>query len=200
MAQSQERPGNSAEVDPRLVDATAAAIARWGLTETTRERIAAEAGLSRATIYRRDVTRDQLVAALTERAAQTFRNAILAAITGRGTAAERLEAALEAMCAAADEHLPLLAGMFLAHGEVFHRPGPDALTVDVFAEPFERLLIDGAADGTLRHVPETVTATVLFNMVGWGYIHLRASHHWDTEPARRSVIGLALHGLATTES
>lgn len=200
MAQSQERPGTSAEVDPRLIDATAAAIARWGLTETTRERIAAEAGLSRATIYRRDVTREQLVAALTARAAQTFRNAIWPAITGRGTAAERLEAALEAMCAAADAYLPLLAGMFLAHGGVFHRPGPDALTVDVFAEPFERLLIDGAADGTLRHVPETVTATVLFNMVGWGYIHLRASHHWDAEAARRSVIGLALHGLITKES
>ncbi len=78
---------------------------------------------------------------------------------------------------------------------------PDALTVDVFAEPFERLLIDGAADGTLRCVPETVTATVLFNMVGWGgYIHLRASHHWGgPEAARHSVIGLALHGLVTTE-
>jgi len=200
MTQSQDMSVNPVAIDPRLIDATAAAIARWGLTETTRERIAAEAGLSRATMYRREVTRDQLVAALTERAAQTFRNAIFPAITGRGTAAERMQAALEAMCAAADEYLPLLAGMFLAHGEVFHRPGPDALTVDVFAEPFERLLIDGAADGTLRRVPETVTATVLFNMVGWGYIHLRASHLWGPEAARRSVIGLALHGLVTTES
>ncbi len=196
MGQSQETPIVGSDIDPRLIDATAAAIARWGLTETTRERIAAEAGISRATIYRRDVTRDQLVAALTARAAQTFRTAIWPALTGRGTAAERLRAALEAMCAAADQHLPLLAGMFLAHGEAFHRSGPNALTVDVFAEPLERLLLDGAADGTLRQLPETVTATVLFNMVGWGYIHLRASHHWDPETARRSVLDIALHGLA----
>ncbi|ACC39873.1 transcriptional regulator BetI [Mycobacterium marinum] len=196
MAHGQDTSAiSSGGIDPQLVDATAAAIARWGLTETTRERIAAEAGISRATIYRRDVTRDQLVAALTARAALTFRNAIWPALTGRGTAAERLQAALEAMCVAADEHLPLLAGMFLAHGEAFHRRGPNALTVDVFAEPFERLLLDGAADGTLQRVPETVTATVVFNMVGWGYIHLRASHHWDPETARRSVIALALHGL-----
>jgi hypothetical protein len=39
--------------------------------------------------------------------------------------------------------------------------------VDVFAEPFERLLRDGALEGTLRKVPPTVTATVLFNTVGW---------------------------------
>lgn len=195
VAHSQDRPTSSGHIEPRLIDATAAAIARWGLQGTTRERIAAEAGVSRATIYRRDVTRDQLVAALTERAGQTFRNAIWPAITGRGTAAQRLEAALEAMCSAADEYLPLLAGMFLAHGEIFHQPGPEALTVDIFAEPFERLLIDGAGDGTLRRLPETVTATVLFNMVGWGYIHLRASHHWSQEAARRNVIELALHGL-----
>jgi hypothetical protein len=58
--------------------------------------------------------------------------------------------------------------MFLAHGEVLHRPGPEALVIDVFAEPFERLLRDGAADGTLRDLPPTTTATVLFNVVGWG--------------------------------
>jgi hypothetical protein len=106
-------------------------------------------------------------------------------------------AALEATCATADAHLHLLAGMFLAHGEVFHRPGPDALVVDVFAEPFERLLRDGAADGTLLPVPVTVTATVLFNTVGWGYIHLRAAHHWDPERARAAVIDLILRGLLT---
>lgn len=119
--------------------------------------------MSRATIYRRDVTRDQLVTALTERAGQTFRNAIWPAITGRGTAAQRLEAALEAMCSAADEYLPLLAGMFLAHGEIFHQPGPEALTVDIFAEPLSGCLStargwdaapsarDGHRDGAVQY-------------------------------------------------
>jgi hypothetical protein len=86
---------------------------------------------------------------------------------------------------------------FLAHGEVFHWPGPDALVVDVFAEPLERLLRDGAADGSLRDVPPTLTATVLFNTAGWGYIHLRAAHHWDSTTARDAVIDLVLGGLLT---
>ncbi|MGS2809203.1 MULTISPECIES: TetR/AcrR family transcriptional regulator [Nocardia] len=183
-------------VDNDLIAATEAAVARWGLSEITLERVAAEAGMSRATIYRRGVTREDLIAALTGRAAETFRTQIWPALTGSGTAAERLRAALEAVCVTADSHLPTLSGMFLAHGEVFHRPGPRALSVDVFAEPFERLLRDGAMDGSLRPVdaPE-VTATVLFNTVGWGYIHLRAGHEWDPETARQQILDLVLRGL-----
>jgi len=94
-------------MDQVLMDATASAITRWGLSETTLDRVAAEAGMSRATIYRRGVTREQLIAALTARAGQTFRDALWPALTGAGTAAERLTAALEALCAAADEHLDL---------------------------------------------------------------------------------------------
>lgn len=182
-------------VDKSLLDATAAAIARWGLAEITLDRVAEEAGMSRATIYRRGVTREDLVAALTMEAADTYRRAILPALANPGTAAQRLRHALEALCDTADEHLHLLAGMFLARGEVFHQPGPEALVVDVFAEPFERLLRDGAVDGTLRDVAPTVTATVLFNLVGWGYIHLRAAHEWSPSRAREAVLDLALQGL-----
>jgi len=191
------RPRRST-VDPHLIDATGAAIARWGLAEASLNRIAAEADMSRATFYRRGVSREQLVAALTEKAAEAFRTALWPAIVGTGTAAERLRKALEAMCATADRHLQLLAGVFLARGELFKGIGPMALTVDVFAEPFERLLLDGAADGTLREVPPTATATVLFNTVGLGYVHLRAEQHWAPEAARRSVIDLILRGLVAS--
>jgi hypothetical protein len=69
------------------------------------------------------------------------------------------------------------------------------MLVDVFAEPFERLLHDGAADGSLRTVPPTLTATVLFNTVGWGYVHLRAGHLWDPDRTREAVLDLVLRGL-----
>ena len=171
------------------------AVARWGLAEVTVERIAAEAGLSRATLHRRGLTREALIAALAQRAAEQSRAALWPALTGPGSAADRLQAALEAMFAVADEHLQLLAGMFLAHGEMLHKPGPEALTVDAFADPLERLLRDGAVDGSLREVDPTVAATVLFNTAGWGYLHLRASHHWPPEQARAAIIDLMLGGL-----
>jgi AcrR family transcriptional regulator len=97
-------------------------LRREGLPETTLERIADAAGVSRATIYRRGVSRDQLIDALTARAADEFRRALWPALSGADTAGQRLRLALEAICAVADEHLDLLAGMFPAHGEVFHRP------------------------------------------------------------------------------
>lgn len=187
-------------IDQALIDATAAAIARWGLSAVTLDRVAAEAGMSRATIYRRGVTRDDLVAALTLEAADTYNRVMLPALSASGTARERLELALRALCAAADDHLHLLAGMFLAHGEVFHQPGPDALVVDVFAEPFERLLRDGAADGSLRALSPTITATVLFNLVGWAYIHLRAAHEWNPEMSARTILDVVLNGLVTEVS
>ncbi|WP_045877323.1 TetR family transcriptional regulator [Pseudofrankia sp. DC12] len=189
-----------AAIEPALVDATAAATSKWGLADVTLERVADQAGLSRATLHRRGVTRDALVGALTARAAEEFRAAVWPALTGPGTAAERLHAALDGLCAAADAHLQLLAGLFLARGEVFHEPGPDSLTIDTFAGPFERLLRDGALDGTLRDVPPTMTATVLFNTAGWGYVHLRASHGWPAQRARPAVIDLVLRGLLHGDS
>jgi AcrR family transcriptional regulator len=182
-------------LEPSLVEATATAVARWGLAQVTVERIAAEAGLSRATLHRRGLTREVLIAALAQRAAEQFRAALWPALTGPGSAAQRLQAALEAMFAIADQNLQLLAGVFLAHGELFHKPGPHALTVDAFADPLERLLRDGAVDGSLREVDPTVTASVLFNTAGWGYVHLRASHQWPAEQARTAVIDLVVGGL-----
>jgi hypothetical protein len=40
-----------------------------------------------------------------------------------------------------------------------------------------------------------LTATVLFNTAGWGYVHLRASHHWPADQAHNAVIDLVLNGL-----
>lgn len=151
--------------------------------------------MSRATIYRRGVTREDLVGALTIEAADTYRRAMLPALAAAGTARDRLRAALEALCDTADDHLHLLAGLFLARGEVFHQPGPNALVVDVFAEPFERLLRDGASDGSLRVTSPEVSATVLFNLVGWGYIHLRAAHDWKPGPTRDAIIEVVMSGI-----
>jgi len=76
----------------------------------------------------------------------------------------------------AEQYLTLMSHMFTADDARLHQRGPDGLVVDVFAEPFERLLRDGAADGTLRDLPPTVTATTVLSAAAWGYVHLRAHH------------------------
>src|SRR4051794_9320491 len=191
--------------DPRILDAARQAIERHGWREATLERIAGEAGLSRMTLHRRGVTREAVLGDLARALEDEYRGALWPALTAPGTAKERLEQALEALCDVCETNLELL----VALGEgprrrIFHEPvvgggdhaGGGVLTRSVFTEPVERLLRDGAADGSLRPLDPAETATVIFNQISWTYRHLRRGHGWPAERARHAVLDLALNGVA----
>ena len=186
------------EIEGTLVEAARRAFAAHGYSGATLERIADEAALSRVTLHRRGVTKDGLLAALVARATDDYRRTMWPALTAGGSGAERLHQALVALCAAAEEHTALLVALRAQSDAVFHRDEEEALTRTVFTEPLERLLRDGAADGSLRAVDPIEMATVLFNLVGWTYIHLRTGHGWRPERARRSVLDPVWHGLLAT--
>lgn len=78
---------------------------------------------------------------------------------------------------------------------IFHHEEDEAMTRSVFTDPLEKLLREGIADGSLRPVDRLETATVLFNLVGWTYIHLRTGHGWKPDRARRATLDPVLHGL-----
>ena len=77
----------------------------------------------------------------------------------------------------------------------FHESGAAGLTRPVWTDPLERLLRDGAADGSLRDRPARQTATVLFNLVGWTYVHLRTGHGWPSERALDASLDIAFDGV-----
>src|SRR5689334_13643489 len=185
-------------MDARILTAAREAVERHGWRETTLERIAGEAGLSRMTLHRRGVTRAAVLDGLARQLEDEYRTALWPALTAPGTARERLEMACEAMCDVSERNLELVAAPGDApRHRIFHEPGEAVLTRRVFTEPVERLLRDGAADGSLRAQPDPAeTATVLFNLVGWTYRHLRRGHGWEPERARRGVLTIALEGLA----
>ena len=179
-----------------LLAAGRRAFGRHGFAGATMERIAAEAGRSRVTLHRRGVTKEAILGALVEEAVADYREALWPALTAAGTGRERLEAALEAVVDQTEANLDLLLAVRSQTDQVFHDDeGGEALTRDVFTQPLERLLADGVADGTLRDVDPAETATVLFNQVGWTYVHLRTGHRWRAARARRAVLDLALRGL-----
>lgn len=183
-------------IDDAVLDAAAATIGRHGFAGATLERVAKAAGLSRVTLHRRGIDRAALVAGLTARAEGEFREALWPALTGAGTGAERLEQALRAMCSVAERHMGLLLGIGAAGVDTaFHEGGARGLTRSVWTDPLERLLRDGVADGSLRERPARQTATVLFNLVGWTYIHLRSGHGWSEERALDATLGIALDGV-----
>lgn len=186
----------STETPSELLDAGRRVLARHGYHGATAERIAEEAGISRVTLHRRGVTKDSILAELTEIALQRYREALWPALTSPGSGAERLRVALEALCAQTEENMELLIALRSRADAVFHDDQEsEALTRSVFTEPFERLLRDGIQDGTLRDVDVTETATVLFNLVGWTYIHLRTGHRWNPERARIRLLEIALEGV-----
>jgi AcrR family transcriptional regulator len=189
----------SATGDDHLLQAALRAFATYGYAGSTIERIAAEAGVSRVTLHRRNVTKDGLLAELLARATKDYRRAMWPALTGVGTGAERLAQALEALCESAEEHMALLIAVRSQSDRIFHRDDQhEALTRAVFTEPLEKLLREGAADGSVRDVDPVETATVLFNLVGWTYLHLRTGHGWRPERALRATLDPVLHGLLAT--
>ena len=192
-------PTTIAQTGPEVLAAAERAFAAHGYTGATLERIAFEAGLSRVTLHRRGVTKDGLLAELVARATEDYRKAMWPSLTGAGPASERIEAALAAICEAAERNMALLVALRAQSDGIFHRPpngSEGSLTRMVFTEPIERILRDGAADGSLRKVSDPVeSATVLFNQVGWTYIELRSGHGWSPARCRAAVVDSALFGV-----
>jgi AcrR family transcriptional regulator len=181
--------------DQDLLAAGQRVIARFGYNGATAERIAAEAGVSRVTLHRRGVTKDTILAELSARAIETYREAMWPALTAPGSGADRLRMALEALCHEAEANLELLVALRSQTDAIFHEAGEEAMTRSVFTEPLERLLRDGAQDGSLREVDFAEVATVLFNMVGWTYVHLRTGHGWKPDRACGDLLSVTLEGL-----
>src|SRR5215207_7287777 len=184
-------------VDDALLTGAHRAIERWGWRQATLERIAAEAGVSRMTLHRRGVTREGVLTALAERLETAYRSAMWPALTARGSGRERLERALGDYCGAVEANLEVLAALAEPdHNAIFHDDGRRGLTRPGFTEPIRRLLEDGAADGSLVVPDADETATLLLNLVGWTYRHLRRGHGWSAQRARDSVLRIALEGVA----
>lgn len=186
-----------ASSDEAVLDGARRAFERHGWEAATMDRIAAEAGVSRMTLHRRGITRAGLLQALAERLEREHREAMYEGLSAPGNARERLELALEGECVVAESNLALMQALSAgARAAVFHEEGDEVLTRDAFTAPLQRLLTDGAADGSLRAVDAAETATVLINLVGYTYRHLRSGHGWPPERARRAVVSLVLEGLA----
>lgn len=187
--------GAVAEVDPDLIRATEAVVDQHGWGGVTAELIAEAAGINRVTLYRRGLSTNHLLAAAAAAAATEFQSRALEALTGPGSAAQRLDALLDRLFRMADDHLALLAGLYDGPTAVFHLTGsvdtdPLVITRLEYTEPFERLLRDGQHDGTLASDDPHGDAELIFNSAGWTYIHFRRSHSWPPRRARTAVMKL----------
>jgi len=184
-------------VPDAIVQGARRALELHGASGVTLERIAAEAGVSRMTLHRRGVSKEDILGELALRLENEYRDAMWRALVSDGSARDRLRRALELECHVAESNLDVLDALSSgARDEIFHERGGRRLTRPVFVEPLQKLLREGAEDGSLAPVEAGETATVLFNLVGHTYRHLRAGHGWSATRARSAVVRLAMDGVS----
>ncbi len=192
------------EVPSDLVDALEDVLETHGWGAMTVDLIAKAAGVNRVTLYRNGMSKERLLVAAAVAAALEFKEAALVPLTASGTARERLELLVEALFDSADGHLALLAGLYDGPTAIFHLLGTSTSDIDVitrfeYTEPFERLLRDGMIDGTLWSIDPVEDAELIFNAVGWTYVHMRRSHRWTPARARPAVRRIALASIVPVE-
>lgn len=169
---------------------------RWH--EVRLEDIATAAGVSRMTLHRQGVGKDEVLAGLAALLEAEHQRAALPALTSPGDAATRLRLALEAACDVDERYLALVDELGDGRRDaIFHEQGAGpVLTRAPFTDALRRILEDGAREGTLDPGPDAEqTATLLFNAAGWTYRHMRVGHHWPPEQARASVVDLLARGV-----
>ena len=176
-----------------------AVLEEYGPAGLTLERVAERVGRSRVTLWRQQVSQESLVDGLLARLTRDYRDAMWPAMTGTGTGAARLRAALTALLTVADRHLHLLG----VSDDVFDRAADRMRDITgqtfSFRDPIVAALRTGVADGTLDAGEATVedAAAGVFAAVCWGYVHLRRRAGWTPERARSVLLEPAIAGLAT---
>jgi len=182
----------SSAVEERVVEGARRAIEDVGWQAATLEQIASASGLSRMTLHRHGLGREEIFALLGAAYEADFRATVGAACEEPGPAPTRLRCGLEAVCAATERHLPFLRGLddesdtTLFHDHGVSRPG--------YVVPFEDVLRVGIEDGSFREVDVPRTAILLVNAADRTYRHLRVAHGWSTADAS-APIDLLVRGL-----
>ncbi|MGH9135692.1 MAG: TetR/AcrR family transcriptional regulator [Acidimicrobiales bacterium] len=136
--------GEDRELAERICDAALACIARWGVSKTTLEDVAREAGCGRATIYRTfHGGKRELLLAVLQREINRFRDTVDAAIGSADP--DDLETTVVAGVVAAARYLEGHEALqyLLSHEPdavlphvAFHRMGPILDRVAAFAAPY----------------------------------------------------------------
>lgn len=182
-------------VKERVVDGARRAIEEVGWQSATLEQIATASGLSRMTLHRHGLGRDEIFALLGAAYEADFRASLEGACRESGRADDRLRRGLEAVCAATERHLPFLAGLDdEADTRLFHDRG---VSRRGYVSPIEGVIADGIADGTFADADVQRTAVVLVNAVDRTYRHLRGAHGWSADDAA-GTIELLVRGLLAT--
>ena len=185
-------------MDAAVVDRIRAGLGTRDWSAVTLADLAAAAGVSRMTLHRRGIGKDEVLEQLGRRLEDEQRDALVDVLAATGPARERLRRALEALCDVDERYLAVLSALGSRLDAVYHEPGAPGepvLTRAGFTDGLRRLLEDGRVDGSVRVDDPELVATLVYNAVGHTYRHMRVGHRWSAADARRRVVDLVVDGL-----
>ena len=175
------------DVRTALLDTTAALVAEHGLLSVTMSRIAEETGIGRATLYKYFPDVEAILAAWHERQIAGHLGRLARARDHAGSAAQRLEAVLEAYALIAHESrghhdTPELAALM-------HRDEQVARADQQLRHLVRELLTEAAEAGDVRHDVGTD------ELVGYCLHALTAAANLPSKAAVRRLVGVTLAGM-----
>jgi AcrR family transcriptional regulator len=173
-------------------------FAEQGLDATKMEDIAAATGVPKATLYYYFEGKEEILTFLFSEILDEVGAAVAKAIDGGGSAAERLTAAIVAHLRVFERFPMASRALQFDLGRAARVPEIAERTDAAFVQPICALLVDGAADGSLRAVdhPRLVATAILGAVTTTGINALTIRPRRSVKRVAATVVDLVLAGVA----
>jgi AcrR family transcriptional regulator len=179
------------------VMAAAELFAERGLDGATMSDIAEATGIPRATLYYHFEGKEAVFAGICARVFDEFEEAIAVALSGPGSAAERLDRVVRAQLGCYAAHPAAFRAIHLDLGRALRRAEIVERAARAYVRPVAKLLEEGAADGSIRPVRKTrtVAAALLGAMATVAEQTVMSSDEQSIAELHEAMLLLVLQGL-----
>jgi TetR/AcrR family transcriptional regulator len=178
--------------------AAAELIADQGFDHTKIDDIAEVSGVPKATLYYYFAGKEEILAFLLKDLLTMIAGEVAAAVAAPGTASDRLAGAIKAQLGVMLGNPAPCRALIGDLGRATRLPALATALTSAFFEPVERLLRDGAEDGSLRPVDDRLgTAVTIFGAVTVsGLMHAVQNTDPDIDQIATTISDLLLRGLS----
>lgn len=176
----------------------AALIAERGLGETKIEELAEATGIPKATLYYYFTGKEEILVFLLRDLLAQVADAVAIGAESDGSAAQRLARVVRAQLYVMADAPAVWRALVADLGRAARMPELAEALVSAYYAPVEKLLIEGAADGSLRAVEDpAATSMAIFGAATVaGLHHLMAGEALDAERLAAEITGFVLHGVS----
>ena len=176
---------------------SAALFAETGLDGTTMEDIARVTGISKTTLYYYFEGKEDLFARLLADGLLAVEHEVSQALQGERTAAQQLAAVIEAQVTVMNRNPEVARAMFSELARAQRIPEIAAAVDAAYYAPVSRLLAAGAADRSIRDVPDVrETVMAIFGSVAITGLHYLVRDGQIPPGTGARIARLVLHGIA----